>query len=921
MKISFLSLFLFLILLFSCNENPSIKVVNLTCESLTDPLGIDTPTPRLSWQLSSNERDIEQTGYRIIVSSSLQKLNGEEGDIWDSEATDSDNSILIPYTGPIPESRKTYYWKVKVSTNKGESKWSEPASWTMGFLQPSDWHASWIGLDKSFPGDVLEDKTKLSARYLRKEFVSDKEIKNATLYISGLGLYEAYLNGERIGTQVLSPTATDYSKSVKYNTFDVTDLLRKGDNAMGVILGNGRFFSMRQPKKMNLGIPEIRHFGFPKMIAQLEILYTDGSKQIITSDDSWKITANGPIRSNSEFDGEEYDALMEMPGWNRAHFDDNNWLQAEMVEAPEGKIESQYNYNIEVMDTIYPIAITEPKPGMYIVDMGQNMVGWLHMKIKGNKGDQVQLRFAETLKDDGTLYLDNIRGALVTDRYILKGGDTETWEPSFTYHGFRFVEITGFPGKPSLADFEGKVVYDGLKTIGNFETSNALINQIYKNAYWGTRSNYRSMPTDCPQRDERMGWLGDRGMESLGESFMFDIHLFYVKWLNDIEQSQRADGSIPDVAPNYWKLYNDNMTWCGAYLLIANMLYEQFGDKEPILSHYASMKKWINYMKEKYAVDHIMTKDTYGDWCMPPESPELIHSNDPNRMTNPAVLSTTYYYHLLNLLTRFATLSDNPTDAVEFAKEAEAVKKAYNDKFLNKREGYYDNNTVTANILSLRYGMVPEEYKEAVFNNVVKKTLEEFNGHVSTGLVGMQQLMRGLSDYGRTDIAYKIATNKTYPSWGYMIENGATTIWELWNGNTADPSMNSGNHLMLLGDLIPWFYEYLAGIKNAPGSVAFKKIAFKPYFTDDLNFVQASFESVQGVIASSWEKEDGTFRWKITVPANTTATVYLPTSDKNSIKIDHKRTISAERAEFVKLDDGFAVFEVKSGDYHFSSDL
>lgn len=789
----------------------------------------------------------------------------------------------------------------------------------MGLLYPSDWKAQWIGLDKSFPGDILEDRTRLSARYFRKEFILNKEIKKATLYISGLGLYEAYLNGQKIGNQVLSPTATDYSKTVKYNTYDVTKQTIEGKNTIGVILGNGRFFSMRQPGKMELGIPDIRHFGFPKLIAQLEITYADGNTQTIVSDTTWKVTANGPIRSNSEFDGEEYDARLEMSGWNTSHFDDSKWLQAEKTKTPDGKLESQFNYNIQVMDTLYPVAVTEPKPGMYILDMGQNMVGWLHMKVKGNKGTQIQLRFAETLKNDGTLYLDNIRSALVTDKYTLKGTHIETWEPTFTYHGFRFVEITGLPKKPELSDFKGKVIYDKLETIGHFETSDTLINRIYKNAYWGTRGNYRSMPTDCPQRDERMGWLGDRAVESLGESYMFDIHLFYVKWLDDIAQAQRADGSIPDVAPNYWELYTDNMTWCGAYLIIANMLYEQFGDKEPILKHYASMKKWIDYMRKNYLIDNIMTKDTYGDWCMPPESPELILSNDPARITAPAVLSTTYYYHLLNLLTRFATISGNTNDAIEFTEQAEKVKNAYNKKYLNKEKGYYGNNTVTANILSLRYGMVPKEYEKAVFNNIIEKTMIESNGHVSTGLVGMQQLMRGLSDYGRTDVAYKIVTNKTYPSWGYMIENGATTIWELWNGNTANPSMNSGNHLMLLGDLIPWFYEYLAGIKNAPGSVAFEKILFKPYFTDELKYVDASFESIRGKITSSWKKENGKFEWEITIPANTTAIIYLPASDENTIEVNQKKTKSTDNAKLIKMENEFAIIQINSGKYHFSS--
>jgi alpha-L-rhamnosidase len=551
--------------------------------------------------------------------------------------------------------------------------------------------------------------------------------------------------------------------------------------------------------------------------------------------------------------------------------------------------------------------------------MGQNMVGWLSLKVKGKAGQTVKLRFAEALKDDGTLYMANLRGAKVTDLYTLKGGDDELWEPSFIYHGFRFVEITGYPGEPTVNDFEGKVVYDEMETTGEFETSNATVNRIYKNAYWGIRGNYRGMPTDCPQRDERQGWLGDRAVGSHGESFIFNNHDLYAKWLNDIEQAQREDGSIPDVAPPYWKIYSDNMTWPGAYVIIANMLYEQYGDKEPLIQHYESIKKWIGYMKGKYTTDNIMTKDTYGDWCMPPESPELIHSKDPARKTDGAVLSTTFYYRILYLLERFATIQGKTDEAKAFAQDAATVKDAYNNKFFNKETAQYSNNTVTANLLSLCYGMVPEGFEEKVFENIVNKTENDFKGHVSTGLVGIQWLMRGLSDNGRADLAYKIATNRDYPSWGYMIENDATTIWELWNGNTADPAMNSHNHVMLLGDLVVWYYEYLAGIQNTAGSFGFKQITMKPVTVDGLDYVTASYQSIRGEIKSAWKKDAGQFLWDITIPANTSATVYIPASDKNQVLENGQKAASAKGVKFVKIEGAYAVYEVGSGTYNFSA--
>jgi alpha-L-rhamnosidase len=893
-------------MLAACTEQLPTEVTRLRCELLVDPQGIDCPAPRLSWEITGEGRDVRQKTYHILVASSPEKLNAGEGDLWDSKTVKSEVSTFVPYAGSKLESRAQCFWKVKVTTNRGTSEWSEPASWSMGLTGQADWQAKWTGLGKASHGDVPENV----AKYLRKEFEAAQKPVKAVLYISGLGLYKLYINGQKTGDQELSPTPTDYSKTVKYNTFDVTDKLLQGKNAVAVMLGNGRFLSMRNGW--------VRDFGLPRMILQLELEYADGSKQTVVSDNSWKASVDGPVRGNNEYDGEEYNALKEMPGWDQPGFDDGKWLQAELMEAPGGRLEAQLNRNIKVMEVIKPVGVKQLKPGVHILDMGQNMVGWVSLKVKGKAGDQVKLRFAEVLKPDGSLYLDNIRGAKVTDLYTLKGDGTESWEPSFVYHGFRFVEITGYPGEPSVNDFEGKVVYDEVEVTGQFETSHPVINQVYKNAYWGIRGNYRGMPTDCPQRDERMGWLGDRAVGSHGESFIFNINNLYAKWLDDIEQSQKETGSIPDVAPNYWSVYSDNMTWPGAYVIIANMLYEQYGNREPIVKHYESMKKWMKYMREKYMVDNIMTKDTYGDWCMPPETPELIHSKDPARITDAAILGTTFYYRMLRLLERFADIQNKPDEAAAFAGEAGVVKKAYNDRFFNEETAQYGNNTVTANLLSLCYGMVAEGFEGKVFQNIVDKTEKDFNGHVSTGLVGIQWLMRGLSENGRADLAYKIATNLDYPSWGYMIENDATTIWELWNGNTADPAMNSHNHVMLLGDLIVWYYEYLAGIQNTAGSVGFKKITMRPHIINGLEYVKASYHSVHGEIKSAWHRDDAHFHWEIAVPCNTTATVYIPASDKAQVTEGGKSASSSEGVKFVRTEGGYVVFEVGSGNYSFA---
>ncbi|GAB3290912.1 glycoside hydrolase family 78 protein [Hymenobacter humi] len=895
-----------------------VQLQRLRCELLTNPEGIDAPEPRLSWELSGPERGLTQTAYQVLVASNPEKLAADEGDLWNSGKVASAQSVHVTYAGAPLKTRVRCYWKVKTWTNQGETAWSAPARWSMGLLNYLDWKGRWIGLDRAFPWDKEESHARLSARYFRKEFMADKPIKQATASIIGLGLYELYLNGQRVGDQVLAPGPTDYTQNVKYNTFDVTALLKPGVNAVGTVLGNGRFYAMRQNYKPY----KIKTFGYPKLLMQLDVTYADGTREVIKTDDSWQATADGPIRTNNEYDGEEYDATKEMKGWSTAGFDAKSWLKAELVQEPGGAYEAQMNENMKVMETLKPVAITRAKSGAYILDMGQNLAGWLRLRATGKRGDKITLRFAETLQKTGELYVANLRDARVTDVYTMKGGGRETWEPTFVYHGFRYVEVSGYPGTPTMADFDARVVYDDMATTGEFTTSNATINQVYKNAYWGIRSNYKGMPVDCPQRNERQPWLGDRTTGAYGESFVFDNSRLYAKWLDDIAQAQKADGSIPDVAPAFWRYYGDNMTWPGTYLTIADMLYSQYGDTQPIAKHYDSMRRWLTYMRANYmTADHLVTKDKYGDWCVPPESATLIHSKDPARNTSGEVIATSTYYHLLALMQRFATVLGKPQDAQEYAALAVKIKDAFNQKFLNAQNQQYSNNTVTANLLPLAYGMTPDAQHGKVFQNIADKILVENQGHISTGVIGTQWLMRGLTEHGRPDIAYRLATNRDYPSWGYMAANGATTIWELWNGNTADPAMNSQNHVMLLGDLLIWYYENLAGIKAAPGAPGFQTVEMKPALIADLTSAQGSYRSVRGLIKSSWKKDAKHFTWNITVPGNTKAVVYIPAKKPADVQEGSRKLASAAGVKFLRMEGDRAVVEIGSGDYAFVSNL
>jgi alpha-L-rhamnosidase len=1040
-----------LTLLVVTNLFAAVNVAELRVEHRSNPLGIDSVQPRLSWQLATDERDVKQTACQILVASSATKLAADTGDLWDSGKVKTSASVLVSYAGKQLASHTECFWKVRVWTNgKKVSAWSAPAKWTMGILSDADWRAQWIGQDGAEQTNVLRDtswiwfpegepnisapsetnyfrrvitipagrtikraiwqytgdnecrgwlnefdlgarnstktvkwadittrlesgKTYLfghtgrndganpspagvigkltvdftdgeplvittdeqwkvskteepgwntlafddskwvaaqvlgpagmkpwgdaripenrrqPARWLRKEFSVEKKVSRATVYFSGLGLSELYLNGAKVGDAVLSPALAQYDQRQFYVTYDVTAQVRSGANALGAVLGGGRYYADRS--KVYAGTVS---WGWPKLRLQLRVEYTDGTVSEVVSDASWKLSLDGPILANSEYDGEEYDARKELAGWSNAGFDDSKWQPAQLASTPGGQLGAQMQQPIRVTGKIKPIAVREQKPGVFIFDMGQNMVGWCQLTVRGAAGETVQLRHAETLQPDGSLYMANLRGARVTDSYTLRGGDPEVWQPRFTYHGFRYVEVTGFPGTPTVDALEGEVVNDDLPVAGDFLCSNDMINRIYTNIVWGTRGNYRSIPTDCPQRDERQGWLGDRSEECKGEAYLFDISTLYSKWRQDMTDSQRSNGSIPDVSPASWPIYNDDVIWPSSAIIIPSALERQFGDAAPIARDYASAKLWMDHMQQ-FVKDGLINKDQYGDWCVPPEDLKLIHSKDPARQTAKPLLATSYFYYDLRLMEKYAQQLGQKTDAQHWAQLAEEVKLAFNKKFLDRQKGIYDNGSQTSCVLPLAFGLVPDDLKSKIFAHLVDKIEHETKGHIGTGLVGGQYLNRVLSDGGRADLCYAFAAEKEYPSWGYMVTQGATTIWELWNGNTADPTMNSGNHVMLIGDLVIWFYEYVAGIAPDDAAPGFKHIIMRPTLVGDLKFARAAHRSPYGLITSEWHRSDKTgtpnsgFDWQIEIPANTTATIQLPKNIGAHVTLDGKK--------------------------------
>lgn len=1005
------------------------RVGALRCESRIDPLGVDTATPRLSWQMIDPIRNARQTAYQILVASSLERLARNEGDRWDSGQVASDESNLVPYGGQPLHAHDACFWKVRLwDGNNAPSPWSTPARWSMGLGRAADWPAQWIGLEAEersaqltdtswiahpdaaqpagptwyrreftlpadrpitravwqYTGDseargwvndldlgardnpnrvkwndltnrlepgrtyvlglmgtskagsprpaavtarleiefavgpplvIRTDETWRATRqspanwnqpgadaatwsavrivapagdapwgaiaagedrrrpalWLRKEFTLDRAIRRATLSVCGLGTSEVYLNGEKVGDHVLSPALSQYDHRAYYVTHDVTTQVRPGANALGVVLGGGRFYSDRS--KVYAGTVNA---GWPKLLLLLRLEHADGTVSEIPSDPTWRLTSEGPIRAAGEFDGEDYDARRTLGRWSEAGYQETvPWQPAHAVPAPSPALEAQRQEPIRVTATLRPVAMTEPRPGVFIFDLGQNLVGWCRLRVRGPAGTRIRLRHAETLRPDGSLYLDNLRGAQATDHYTLSGMGDEAYEPRFTYHGFRFVEMTGFPGRPTLDTIAGRVVHDDLPIAGTFTSSHPLLNRIYQNVTWGTRGNYRSIPTDCPQRDERQAWLGDRSEVSRGETYLFQALPFYAKWLQDIADTQRENGSVPDVAPAYWPTYTDNVTWPSTYVIIPGMLHRQYGDLAPIRTHYAALRRWAALMRT-HVQDGIINRDTYGDWCVPPEDLRRVHSEDPARRTEPALLATAFFYHDLRRLERYATLLDHPAEAAEYARWADEMKTAFNQRFLHRDRGWYDNGTQTACVLPLAFGLVPAAFRDRVFARLVDRIEHDTHGHLGTGLIGGQHLLRVLSDHGRADLAGRIATQATYPGWGYMVNQGATTVWELWNGNTADPSMNSGNHVMLVGDLVIWLHEYLAGIAADPDQPGFKRVLLRPHPVADIAHVTATHESPYGRITSAWRREGNRFSWDVILPANTTGVVTLP---------------------------------------------
>jgi alpha-L-rhamnosidase len=740
--------------------------------------------------------------------------------------------------------------------------------------QVSTDHKSWtaakpLGPLGMAPWGTILDARRLPARYLRREFSVTKKIKRATAYVCGLGFFELYLNGAKVSQDMMDPALSDYAKAAYVVTFDVTEQLHTGANALGVILGNGRFYAPRLETPASTTT-----FGYPKLLMQLEMEYEDGTRTSLISDEAWRLTTQGPIRANNEYDGEEYDARQEMPGWDRAGFDDTKWEQAHVVASPGGELKPQMIEPMRVTQIVHPIGITNPLPGTFIVDMGQNFYGTVRMKATGPRGAEVRMTSAYSLNPDGTLKVVDNRSARSTDVYTFKGQGMEVWNPRFKGQGFRRVQVTGFPGTPTVENFEGLVIHTAAEPVGEFQSSSDLINRLHQSLWWGMRMFLRSAPLD-PDRDERQPWMGDPAKDAESEAFNYNVKPFYTKWMNDVERSQRADGSVPDVSM-YWT-WGDGVEWPSVFTIIPDWITDFYGDRRVAEAHYAAMKTWVLAMRRHELPDGTLKATSYADWC----DTYSMDGKGPDKGETPGELvSTAYQYHNYRIMERLARSMGHSEDERTFNELADKLRAAFNNKFLNEQTHTYLGGTQTGYVLALAFGLAPKEQRNAIIANLIGDIMVKHNGHLSVGLIGMQWLMQTLSDIGRPDVAWTIATQTSRPSWGYMLSKGATTIWERWDFDTRDPGMNSEALLIQAGNLDAWFYQTLAGIR--PAAPGFKEILIQPTVVGDLTWVNAHFDSPYGRITSDWKIEGDRFTMNVTIPANTTATIVEP--GKNGTK-------------------------------------
>ena len=903
MKQLILTLALFLIFIAAVSQDLAVK--DLTCDHKTNPIGIDNPKPRLSWKIYGTGNSIMQTSYSVRVATDTKFSS--QSMVWESGKVVSDESILCSYGGKELISGQRYYWQVRIWDNKGRaSKWSETAYWETGLLSDSDWKAKWIEME----GDTLQYSP---SPHFRKEFALGKNIRSARIYVTSHGFYELHLNGKKVGDQVLTPGWTSYGKRLQYQVYDVTSMLIKGNNAVGAVLGDGWYRgSLAWSRNWAIYGKTLGLF------MQMKVTFTDGTETLITSDESWKAFKDGAIRMNDIYNGETYDATRKLTGWSMPGYDESKWSGVKTANYKFNLIASE-GPAVRKIEEIKPIKIFRTPKGSLVADMGQNMVGWIRLKVNGSRGTVITLRHAEVMDKDGEFYTTNLRAAKCQLTYTLAGTGEEIYEPRFTFMGFRYVEISGFPGELTTDNLTGVVIHSDMKVTGKYESSNNLLNQLQHNIKWGQKGNFVDVPTDCPQRDERLGWTGDAQAFCRTAAYNMNVAAFFSKWLKDVAADQRKGGEVPVVIPDVLNPQGSANAECSAgwgdvAVIAPWTMYLVYGDKDLLRTQYPSMLAWVDYIKKTAGDDYIWNKGSvYGDWLF--YHPPVNNHTEPDGHTDHDFIATAFYAYSVQLLLQAAELFGQSEDVGILSAVHEKIKEVFNNEYVTKA-GRVGTNSQTSYVLALMFDLLPEELRSKAAGFLVEDIKSRGN-RLSTGFLGTPYLCHVLSDNGYTDVAYDLLLQEKYPSWLYPVKMGATTIWERWDGQKTDstfqdPGMNSFNHYAY-GAIGDWMYRVSAGIEI--GKPGYKHILIQPHPTKKLDYSKASFESAYGMIESGWERKESKIQVKVKIPANTTATISLPVKSASLVSEQGKNISENKNFSGIKVNNDILTFEAGSGEY------
>lgn len=895
--------FLFFI---SINCSSQLIVNHLLCNNLSNPLGIDVLQPQFTWQLYSNERNVMQSAYEIRMGN-REALSGKGKAIqWSSGKIISDQSVHVNYNGTPLQSGKKYYWQVKVWDNQGHvSKWSEPVYFQMAFLNPNEWEAKWIE-----PG-YIEDSVLRQSPLLRKEFIAKKKIKAAIVYITAHGLYEAQINGHRVGDSYFTPGWTSYNKRLQYQVYDVTHLLERGNNAIGVMLASGWYRGhLAWEENKNIYGKDIA------LLLQLDITYDDGTSETIISDGSWK-SATGSIISSSIYDGETIDDRKVKTGWNMSGYNDSKWSNAKVADFSKDNLVATSNEPASRHETFKAAKIITTPKGEKVIDFGQNLVGWVMTKVKGDAGDTVTIQHAEVLDKEGNFYTTNLRAAKATSTYILDGKGEENLEPHFTYYGFRYIKVEGVKGDLNPDDFKAVAVYADMPQTGSFTTSNAMINQLQHNILWGQKGNFLDVPTDCPQRDERLGWTGDAQVFSRTASFNMNVNNFFDKWMKDVAADQFIDGRVPHVVPNVLGAgAGGSAGWSDVATIVPWNMYLAYGDKKILEEQYNSMKAWVEYMHRQSRNNLWNTGFDFGDWL-------FYRPDDDNSgraaVTDKYLIAQCFYAHSTQLLINAAKVLGRTDDFTFYTDLLEKIKEAFRKEYVTPN-GRLVSSTQTAYVLALNFDMLPESLRKQAAERLVDN-IKSYDDHLTTGFLGTPYLCEVLTRFGYDSVAYKLLLQDTYPSWLYPVKMGATTIWERWDGEKPDstfenPGMNSFNHYAY-GAIGDWMYRKMVGLDTYEDGVGYRHIQIQPHLGGGLTYASASLDTYYGKVSNSWKIENHRILMDVAIPTNTRATIYLPATNAGDIS-ESGKTLSEVKGFSIKDGkDGYVIIDTGSGEYHF----